>query len=71
MAECHNGEVLFFFWETVPKPTVESVIDSKHVVDGSIERYKSIFVAGGFYKKKGVYLDETFAIIARGYEVHG
>lgn len=50
---------------------MESVIDSKHVVDGSIERYKSIFVAGGFYKKKGVYLDETFAIIARGYEVHG
>jgi hypothetical protein len=37
---------------TVPKPTVESVIDSKHAVDGSIERYKSIFVARGFSQKR-------------------
>jgi hypothetical protein len=35
-------------WETIPKPTMELVIDSKHAVDGNIERHESIFAARGF-----------------------
>ena len=41
-------------WDIVPKPKNKSVVSSKwiykikHVVDGSIEKYKAIFVARGF-----------------------
>ena len=41
-------------WDIVPKPKNKSVVSSKwthkikHVVDGSIEKYKEIFVARGF-----------------------
>jgi hypothetical protein len=41
-------------WEIVPRPKDKDVVSSKwlfkikHVVDGSIEKYKAIFVARGF-----------------------
>ena len=41
-------------WDIVPKPENKSVVSSKwiykikHVVEGSIEKYKAIFVARGF-----------------------
>ena len=41
-------------WDVVPRPEGKSVVTSKwiynikHVVDGSIEQYKEIFVARGF-----------------------
>jgi hypothetical protein len=41
------------------KPIVESVIDSKLAVDGSIEEYKDRVV--GFSQERGVDLDETLA----------
>lgn len=31
--------------ETISKPTVESVIDSIHAFDGSVEEYHNMFVA--------------------------
>jgi hypothetical protein len=37
----------------------------KHVVDGSIEKYKERFVARGFSQIEGVNYDETFAPVAR------
>ena len=37
----------------------------KHVVDGSIEKYKARFVARGFSQKEGIDYEETFAPIAR------
>lgn len=37
----------------------------RHVVDGSIERYKANFVARGFSHKEGVDYDVTFAPIPR------
>ena len=58
-------------WEVVPRPTRKSVVASrwfykiKHVVDGSIEKYKARFVARGFTQKEGIGYDETFAPVAR------
>ena len=37
----------------------------KHATDGSVEKYKSRFVARGFTQKEGIDYDETFAPIAR------
>jgi hypothetical protein len=45
-------------WEIVPRPKRKDVVSSKwlfkikHVVDGSIEKYKSRFVARGFSQKE-------------------
>ena len=37
----------------------------KHATDGSIEKYKSIFVARGFSQREAIDYEETFAPIAR------
>ena len=37
----------------------------KHVADGSVEKYKAMFVARGFSQIEGVDYDETFALVAR------
>ena len=37
----------------------------KHVVDGSIEKYKEIFVAQGSSQKEGIDYEETFAPVVR------
>ena len=37
----------------------------KHATDGSIEKYKAIFVACGFSQKEGIDYEETFAPVAR------
>jgi hypothetical protein len=45
-------------WEIVPRPKSKDVVSSKwlfkikHVVDGSIEKYKARFVAHGFPRRK-------------------
>ena len=36
-----------------------------HVADGSIEKYKVIFVAHGFSQKEGIDYEEKFAPVAR------
>jgi hypothetical protein len=57
-------------WEVVPRPKEKYVVTSKwvykinHVVDGSIDKYKAIFVARGFSKQEGEYYDETFAPVS-------
>jgi hypothetical protein len=58
-------------WEIVPRPEGKSVVTSKwiykikHVVDGSIDKYKARFVARGFSQKEGEDYDETFALVSR------
>ena len=37
----------------------------KHAADGSIEKYKEIFVSRGFSQKEGIDYEETFAPVAR------
>ena len=58
-------------WDVVPGPEGKLVVTSKwsykikHGADGSIEKYKEIFVACGFSQKEGIDYEETFAPIAR------
>ena len=58
-------------WDIVHKPENKSVVSLKwiykikHVVDGSIGKYKEIFVARGFSQKVGNDYEETFAPVAR------
>ena len=58
-------------WDVVPRPEGKSVVTSKwiykikHTANGSIEKYKAIFVAQGFFQKEGIYYEETFAPIAK------
>ena len=47
-------------WDIFPRLEGKSIVNSKwiykikHVADGSIEKYKAIFVAHGFSKKEGI-----------------
>jgi hypothetical protein len=58
-------------WHIVLRPKGKSVVTSKwiykikHATDGSVEKYKVIFVARGFSQVEGVDYDETFAPLAR------
>jgi hypothetical protein len=45
--------------------TSEWIYKIKHVVDGSIEKYKARFVARGFSQKEGEDYDETLAPVTR------
>jgi hypothetical protein len=57
-------------WDIVPRPERKSVVTSKwiykikHATDGSVEKYKTRFVARGLSQIVGVDYDETFAPIA-------
>jgi hypothetical protein len=58
-------------WEIVPRPKRKDVVYSKwlfkikHVVDGSIEKYKTRVVARGFSQKEGIDYEETFTPVSR------
>ena len=58
-------------WERASRPKKKYVVTSKwiykirHVPDGSIEKYKEIFVTRGFSRKEGVDYEETFAPMER------
>ena len=58
-------------WDVVLRPEGKPVVTSKwiykikHAADGSIEKYKEIFVAHGFSYKEGIYYEENFGPIAR------
>jgi hypothetical protein len=58
-------------WDIVPRPEGKFVVTSKwiykinHATDGSIEKYKAIFVVRGFSQVEGVDYEETFVLVAR------
>jgi hypothetical protein len=71
MTEEYQSIIKNDVWEIVPRPKSKDVVSSKwlfkikHVVDGSIEKYKAIFVARGFSQKEFIDYEETFAPVAR------
>jgi hypothetical protein len=58
-------------WDIVPRLKGKSVVTSKwiykikHAADGSVEKYKAIFVAKRFSQVEGIDYEETFAHVAR------
>jgi hypothetical protein len=71
MTEEYQSIIKNDVWEIVPRPNSKDVVSSrwlfkiKHDVDGSIEKYKTRFVARGFSQKEGIEYEETFAPVAR------
>jgi hypothetical protein len=58
-------------WDIVLRPEVKFVVTSKwiykikHATDGSVEKYKAIFVARGFSEVEGIYYEETFFLVSQ------
>ena len=71
MVEEYDSIVRNSAWEIIPRPEGKSVVGSrwiykvKQVADGSVEKYRAIFVARGFSQIEGINYEETFAPIAR------
>ena len=71
MIEKYQSIMKNHLWDVVLRPERKSVVTSKwiykikHTADGSIEKYKAIFVARGFSQKEGIDYEENFAPIAR------
>ena len=60
MVEEYQSIIKNDVWEVEPRPKDKSVVSSKwvfktkHLADGSIEKYKAIFVARGFSQREGI-----------------
>jgi hypothetical protein len=71
MTEKYQSIIKNDVWEIVPRPNSKDVVSSrwlfkiKHVADGSIEKYKTRFVARGFSQKEGIDYEETFTPVAK------
>jgi hypothetical protein len=71
MTEEYQSIIKNDVWEIIPRTKRKDVVSSKwlfkikHVVDGSIEKYKSRFVACGFSQKEGIDYEDTFALVSR------
>jgi hypothetical protein len=71
MTEEYQSIIKNDVWEIVPRPNSKDVVSSKwlfkikHVVGGSVEKYKARFVARGFSQKEGIDYEEAFAHVPR------
>jgi hypothetical protein len=71
MTEEYQSIIKNDVWEIVPRPKSKDMVSSKwffkikHVVDGSIEKYKARFFARGFSQEEGIDYEKAFAPMAR------
>jgi hypothetical protein len=71
MTEEYQSIIKNDVWEIVPRSKSKDVVSSKwlykikHVVDGSVEKYKARILAHGFSQKEGIEYEETFSPVAR------
>ena len=71
MVEEYDSIVRNSAWEIVPRPEGKSMVGSKWIykvkqaANGSVEKYKEIFVAQGFSQIEGIEYEETFIPVAR------
>jgi hypothetical protein len=70
MTEEHQSIMKNDVWDIVPRLKGKSIVTSKwiynikHAADGSVEKYKVIFVARGFSQVEGIDYEETFSHVA-------
>jgi hypothetical protein len=71
MTEDYESVLKNYMWDIVSRPKGKSIVTSKciykikHVADGSVEKYKAIFVARGFSQVEGIYYEEKFSRLDR------
>ena len=71
MTKEHESIIKNDVWDIVIKQGTISVVSSKwiykkkHVVDGSIKKYKARFVSRGFSQKEGIDYEDTFSLVSR------
>eukprot|EP00253_Pinus_taeda_P031213 PITA_31213 len=71
MVEEYDSIVKNSSWEIVPRPEGKSMVGLrwiykvKQAADGSVEKYKAIFIARGFSQIEGIDCEDTFAPVSR------
>eukprot|EP00253_Pinus_taeda_P032184 PITA_32184 len=71
MVEEYNSIMINDVWEVLSRPQDRSVVGSRwiykiqYATDGSVEKYKAMFVAKGYAQKEGIDYEETFAPVLR------
>jgi hypothetical protein len=71
MTEEYQSIIKNDVWEIVPRPKSKDMVSSKwlfkikHIVDGSIEKYKARFFTHGYSQKEGIDYEETFTPVTR------
>jgi hypothetical protein len=71
MTEDYESIMKSYMWDILSRPKGKSIVTSKciykikHVADGSVEKYKVIFVARGFSQVEGIYYEEKLSPLDR------
>eukprot|EP00253_Pinus_taeda_P015286 PITA_15286 len=71
MVEEYESMVKNNVWKVVPRSVDKSIVGLrwifkvKHGTNGSIEKYKAIFVSKGYFQVEGIEYEESFSPVAR------